>query len=422
MDGVGFVGLFVVLLVAAGITWGIVALVRRQRYIKSLRDRGWTFVNSPTFEAVARLGNPPFGLGFRRQPDDQIVGHTSLGRPFQVIEYATEHWSGWVGMVTLSRRLPELWVTGGETQPRYGVDATVVPAPQLGPGWQVGALDQTFASAVLTSQVAERLHALAAGQAGVNLSIDGDQLVVLDPPRKEVELLGPWLELLATVAAAIDAAPLDAWIQPEQPARLTFYHHPDWYWVGVDDSLLHLPPVTQSGHGHSTSEVVRGRDGDGPPFVAFTHHWKTTRTETYTDSEGRTQTRTVTENHSEAILGFQLPARMPWLQVGKRGFSRGISFESAAFNDQFAVTAQDTKWAYDVIHPRQMEYLMANPPVSFRIADDWAWFSPGDHNQPTIAHCSLFLRGFLARIPRFVWRNLGLPDSPYPTVDAAPVR
>jgi hypothetical protein len=168
--------------------------------------------------------------------------------------------------------------------------------------------------------------------------------------------------------------------------------------------------------------VIRGRDGDGPPFVAFTHHWKTTRTETYTDSEGRTQTRTVTENHSEAILGFQLPVRMPWLEVGRRGFGRGISFESEQFNDQFAVTAQDRKWAYDVIHPRQMEYLMANPPVSFRIADDWAWFSPGVHSQPAIAHSSAFLRGFLAGIPRFVWRNLGLPDSPYPAMERTPAQ
>jgi hypothetical protein len=410
----------VVLLVAAGIVWGIVAIVRRQQYIKSLRQRGWTFVNSPTFDAVARLGNPPFGIGFRRRPDDQIMGRTSSGRAFQVIEYTSEHWSGWVGMVTLSRRLPELWITGGQTQPRFGVAATGVPSPpQLGAGWQIGALDPAFAAAVLTPQVCERLNTMAAGQPGVNVSIDADQLVVLDPPRKDADLLGPWLEQLATVADAIDSAPLDRWIMPEQPPRLSFYHHPDWYWIGVDDSLLNLPPVTQSGHDHSTSEVIRGRDGDGPPFVAFTHHWKTTRTESYTDSEGRTQTRTVTENHSEPILGFELPAWMPWLQVNRRGFGRGISFESEAFNDQFAVSAQDAKFAYDVIHPRQMEYLMANPPVGFRIADNWVWFSPGQHSHPTIAHCSAFIRGFLSRIPRFVWRDLGLPDTPYPPLDTA---
>jgi len=154
VDGVAVVVLIVMLLGAAGIIWGVVAFVRRQQYIKSLRDRGWTFVNGPMFDAVARLGNPPFGIGFHRRPD------------------------------------------------------------------------------------------------------------------------------------------------------------------------------------------------------------------------------------------------------------------GAAFNDQFAVSAQDAKFAYDVIHPRQMEYLIANPPASFKIVDDWAWFSPGVHSQPVIAHSSVFLRGFLARIPRFVWcRTRRTPHS-----------
>ena len=48
-----------------------------------------------------------------------------------------------------------------------------------------------------------------------------------------------------------------------------------------------------------------------------------------------------------------------------------------------------------------------------------AWFSPGRHNHPTIAHSSQFIRGFLARVPRFVWRNIGLAESPYPPLDAA---
>jgi hypothetical protein len=416
--GVAVWVVIVMLLAAAGVVWGIVALVRRQRYIRSLRDRGWAFVNTPTFDSVGRLGNPPFGIGFARKPDDQITGLISFSRPFQVIEYSNGHWSGWVGMASLSRRLPELWITGGETRPRYGVEATVMPAPaQLGSGWQIGALDQEFAAAVLTPQLCERLTALAAGQPGVNLSIDGDQVVVLDPPRKDAELLAPWLELLGTIAQAIDAAPLDRWGQPERPQRLTFYHHPDWFWIGVDNSLLQVTPVTRGGQRHETRDVIRGRDGDGPPFVAFAHHWQTTRTESYTDSEGRSQTRTVTDHHSEPILGFQLPVHMPPLHVARHG--RGISFESQQFNQLFAVFAQDHKYAYDVIHPRQMEYLMATSPREFRLAGDWAWFSPGTHDHPTIAHSSLFIRGFLARIPRFVWRNIGLSDSPYPPLDAA---
>ncbi|MGC4938784.1 hypothetical protein [Kribbella sp. DT2] len=405
--------------VVAGVAWGIIALVRRQQYIKSLRERGWTFVNSPDFGAVARLTNPPFGLGFRRDPDDQISGRTASGRPFQVIEYKSERWKGWVAMVSLSRRLPELWVTGGETQVRYGVEATMVPPPPaLGPGWQVGTLDPAYAAELLTPQVCNQLNGLAGGTTGLNLGIDADQLTVLDPPRKEVDQLGPWLEQLAAVADAIDATPLDHRVQPEQQPRFSFYHHPDWYWVDVDDSLLQGTPVSRSGHNHRTADVIRGRDGDGPPFVALTHHWQTTRTETSTDSEGRTTTRTVTENHSEAILGFQLPVRMPELTVAGRSFGRGISFESERFNDQFKVTSPSTKFAYDVIHPRQMEYLMATSPAPFRIADDWVWFSPGQHHETVIAHSSRFLREFLAGVPRFVWRDLGLADSPYPPLDA----
>ncbi|MEV6890210.1 MULTISPECIES: hypothetical protein [Kribbella] len=411
-----------VVLVVAGVVWGIVALIRRQAYIKSIRARGWSFVNTPTWESVARLGNPPFGLGFDRKPDDQITGVTAGGRSFQVIEYKSSYWSGWVGMVTLSRRLPELWITGGETTPRYGVLAQAVPAPpQLGPGWQVGTTDPAFAQEAVTPQLCQQLTTLAAGQTGVNLSIDGDQIVVLDPPRKDLDRLAPWLEQLGAIATAIDSTPLDHWIQPEPEQRLRFYHHPDWYWVGVDDSLLQVAPVQRGGSNHRTEDVVRGRDGDGPPFVAFEHHWTTTRTESYTDSNGNTQTRTVTEHHSEPVLGFQLPVRMPPLTVGRKGLSRGIEFESEAFNKQFAIFAQDRKYAYDVIHPRQMEYLMAAQGRPFQIEQDWVWFSPGEHSQPAIAHCSAYLRGFLGRVPRFVWRNLGLADTPYPALDSSPV-
>ncbi|MFF0267548.1 hypothetical protein [Kribbella sp. NPDC004536] len=95
-----------------------------------------------------------------------------------------------------------------------------------------------------------------------------------------------------------------------------------------------------------------------------------------------------------------------------------MEFESAEFNKQFAVFAPDPKYAYDMIHPRQMEYLMATQGMPFRIVQDWVWFTPGEHNQFAIEHCSAYLQGFLGRVPRFVWRNLGLADSPFPAVDS----
>ncbi|WP_405059503.1 hypothetical protein OG474_43185 [Kribbella sp. NBC_01505] len=416
MSGISTLSLVLIILAVVGVAVAVALIVRRQRYIKSLRDRGWVFNGSPGFDTVAPLSNPPFGMGFKRSPDDQITGLATSSRPFQVIEYSSEYWSGCVGMVKLSRRLPELWITGGRTRSRAGVSATMVPVPpQLAEwGWAVGVQDPAFANDVLNGQFCTTLIAMASSQPGVNLSIDGDQLVAESPPYKDPELLAPWIEQLDAIAAAIDASPLDRWIQPEREPRLSFYQHPEWYWIGQDDSLLQSTPTTRSGHDHSTSDVIRGRDGDGPPFVAFTHHWKTTRTESSTDSEGRTTTRTVTENHSEPILGFELPVQMPWIQVSRRGFGRGISFESEAFNEQFAIHAHDQKFAYDVIHPRQMEFLMAAGPASFQVVGNWVWFEAGRHDHQTIARNSAILRDFLAWIPRFVWKNLGLQDSPYP--------
>lgn len=43
-----------------------------------------------------------------------------------------------------------------------------------------------------------------------------------------------------------------------------------------------------------------------------------------------------------------------------------IQFESAEFNRRFHVKAPDRKWAYDVIHARTMEFLMASPPLSLK--------------------------------------------------------
>src|SRR3954453_18303055 len=49
--GVGGLGVHLVVVGPRAITLEIRALVRPQRYITSLRQRGWTFVNSPTFDA-----------------------------------------------------------------------------------------------------------------------------------------------------------------------------------------------------------------------------------------------------------------------------------------------------------------------------------------------------------------------------------
>ena len=41
-----------------------------------------------------------------------------------------------------------------------------------------------------------------------------------------------------------------------------------------------------------------------------------------------------------------------------------IEFESIEFNRRFFVSSPNRRWAYDVIHPRTMEFLLGSPPIA----------------------------------------------------------
>jgi hypothetical protein len=151
--------------------------------------------------------------------------------------------------------------------------------------------------------------------------------------------------------------------------------------------------------------VIRGSN-DGLPIEAFIHRWKTQRTETYTDSNGRTQTRTVTENHSEVVTAIMMPFSFPMLSVGGGWGGKKVRFESEDFNDRFTVRTDNPKFASDVIHPRTMEFLMAAQPPGFRIAGNGMRFSVDKHDTQLIGFCADFAHEFFGRVPSFVWKNL----------------
>ena len=136
------------------------------------------------------------------------------------------------------------------------------------------------------------------------------------------------------------------------------------------------------------------------------HRWKTQRTEHYTDSDGKSKTRTVTENHSEILMAISMPFALPLLSVGGGWGGKKVRFESEEFNDRFTVRTDTPKFAYDVIHPRTMEFLMAAPPPGFRIEGQQMRFSVSEHDTELIGSCADFAHAFLARIPSFVWKDL----------------
>jgi hypothetical protein len=386
----------VVILVVVGLL-----IFRRVHYVRSLKARGWVFESSPQLPAVLDHHAPPFGIGFERKPDEFVSGTTSAGIPFRVFEYSYTgggpKFDERLASLTLPVALPDLFITAG--RPRIGITA---PAYDIEAGLTVSADDAGYARTILDAAV-PAIRAFSGAERGVDLSIDGQQLVSVGAPKNADEL-STYLEALAPVAQAIAAA-AGPYAIPTPPPGFGFYRR-DWFFADRDDSLIAKYGLTTAGHGHRTENVIRGNN-DGLPLEAFVHRWETTHTETSTDSEGRTTTRTVTDHHDETVLAMAMPFPLPMLSIGVGGWGgEKVRFESEEFNDAFKVRTSSPKFASDVIHPRQMEYLMAIRPPGFTIDGQWIRFFPGQHDTLLIGLCADVAHGFLARVPAFVWKDL----------------
>lgn len=413
--GGGVPGVVVVLLVVLGIgaAIGIAFAVRRHRYKKALREKGWSFDPSPSPAIANGLLVPPFGLGFERTTDEQVAGRSRGGVEFQVFEYAGAG-KARVLCMRLPLPLPELVITAGAS--RTGVLAPVVAG--LGPG-EVRSDDEGFARAVAGALQGPLAARGGEEAAAISLAVDGDQLTVVGAP-KDPDELERYVEAHAPLVQAIAALgpQLEPFRRPPAPRRLGFYRRPTWEYRPTDDGLLQTVSVTGGGQNHRTEDVVHGDVYPGCAFVAFEHHWQTTRTVTTSDGRGGTTTRTETTNHQETIHEITLPFALPDLEVTDdsrlgRMFGGGtIDFESAAFNAAFDVRSPSAKFAHDVIHPRQMEYLLGVGPRPFTITSSRVRLHASEHSPEAIAFELGVMAGFLARIPAFVWQDLGVAQPP----------
>lgn len=412
MPGDGWFWVGLVLVAAAAV--GGVLWARRRRYLGQVHALGWTHDPRPTLAAVADLQAPPFGMGLDRSVDELIGGTTAGGHTFRVFEYrysgAGPAWSERVAAVLLPVTLPDAFLCGLDTA-RPGIAAGGRTLAQVAEGGvRAIAPDAELARDLLAAAGA------AAGQFSqatgtLDLGVDGNHLVASGPP-KDPHRLAAFLAALDPVAQAVaDSVALRARQVPAS-APVRFYGHPDWTWVGRDDSVLDIFDVSTGGYAHRTEDLVRGLR-DGIRLDAFTHHWKTDRTVTETDAQGHTHTRTVTDDHSEGVCGFVLPFGLPEISVNGRRVGRRIEFESADFNDAFTVRTDAEKFASDVTHPRMMEWLLAARPPGWTVAGQVVVFDVDSHDLLVVDECETTLRAWLARFPRFVWQDLGLPVPPF---------
>lgn len=398
-------------IVLVGIGIAVAVYVRRQQYIKSLTSRGWQFVDRPSIAAAHGLNCPPFGLGDNRRVDDQVTGRTRQGTPFQAFEYdSTTHGDpGYVVTVPLPRSMPEFYHFPTD-RPRAGAQGVVV---HQDPAHTVVAKDPEYGRAVLAA-IAPTLagYPVLAQLPRVDLSIDHDQLVAVGVP-KEAEQLEVQLEAMAETARAIaQSSALQAYQGPDKPPRLSVYGHPGWEYRTRDDSLLNRVQHRGGGQNHRAENCLLSSH-PMLPFVALTHRWETTRTVTETDSEGRTRTRTVTDHHEEELVEFHPQFSFADFKVNRGLMGDRVQFEWHQFNEAFTVRCASPRFASDVFHQRMMEYLMACRPLPFELTAGRIEVGTGV-DVTRIAFMEEFLLGFFARVPNFVWENLGHSRPPIP--------
>ncbi|CAI9399598.1 hypothetical protein [Aestuariimicrobium sp. T2.26MG-19.2B] len=409
MDGGGgWVVLLVVLgLVVAGlIVWGVL----RARYVKSLRDKGWRFVTSPDVSIVHGLNVAPFGLGFNRRVDDQIIGRTSSGMPFQAFKYSASGVSagdGYVVTMPLPRSLPEFH-TFPVTVNRSGIRATEFS--------QDSGLRQIGHDAAWVRVAARALDPALRQLSTVTtpqLVVDHASLVGLGAPR-QADQLQAYVEAMALGARELSAEGLARFQTEAPPPELSFYQHPAWIYRPRDDAALQSVAHTSGGSNHQAKDVMIATDGP-IAIVALTHHWTTTRTVTESDGNGGTRTRTVTDHHSENLREFHPSFPFGEFKVNAGWFGNKREFESVDFNERFTVRAPDARFAHDIFHPRMMEWMLKVNPPPFEGADGRLTITC-EHTVESMETARLFLLAFFGRVPRYVWQNLGLAVPPVPLV------
>ena len=176
------------------------------------------------------------------------------------------------------------------------------------------------------------------------------------------------------------------------------------------------------GHNRYAFEVL-SRTDPSPAFI-FQYHYKTweTRTVTTTDSKGRSHTRTETyeQSHWKRFLIVELAAAFPTLVIRPEGwFDKlasfvgfdDVDFESEQFSSRYFVKSSDRPFAYAVIHPQMMEWLLAEP---FAGQIDRGLLTrdlSGQRHDAATCHAAWSAAvGFINRIPPFVWQDYGKRD------------
>jgi hypothetical protein len=187
-----------------------------------------------------------------------------------------------------------------------------------------------------------------------------------------------------------------------------------------DEEYAHFE-IFQRGFARSAYNTISGRLELIDAVVgvnAGDFTYKTRETYTTTDSKGRTSTRTRIVTHHFSYFIMELPyIRMPDLLIRREGIfdkiasvfgKNDIDFESAEFSRKYYVKCDSRKFAYDIIHPRMMEFLLETKPGLVDIENARLCLSDGFRKweAPRFGQALDWTCQFLDHWPDFVVKDL----------------
>lgn len=206
-----------------------------------------------------------------------------------------------------------------------------------------------------------------------------------------------WLWFVALFAFALVFVGAYVYRHFRGKALAAYAHGRGWTYTRRQDEWARrdLGWPSSIGRAHQAHHVLAG-GYDGHHAVVFEHHWVT----------GSGDDR---RNHRATVCTLGLPRSVSKLavsrenaftRVGRALGIRDIELESDAFNREFRVTGDDPRFAYDVLHPRFMEWLLhADAPGFTLVADRVVLAHGGGLDETMIDHDLSYLVAVIAQIP-----------------------
>jgi len=85
-----------------------------------------------------------------------------------------------------------------------------------------------------------------------------------------------------------------------------------------------------------------------------------------------------------------------------------IEFESEEFGRRYTISSADRKFAYDLIHPKMMEYLMAAPVVDWQLGGRTILIvNSRRYRADELSDAMKLVEGFISLIPQYVRQDRG---------------